>query len=242
MARLTIKVNNVGSSQMEFPTSENNGPTSKVKVNLRDQDGNILASGMLNQRTGPVVNLGSTAVARINPAKASPRNRSPLPYGFGAVRVTIEAVIANTYYHYGKPDQVTAPGMTQSQETTISETSYRAVAAPEQSFYASAQPVVITGRAISNQQGTTEILMPFVPVKIGLSTEASTNTTPLPPTARATSAIRTPRLERSRHVPGLAVIPTSAPKRSRLSSPSPDSSDPTLANWRMVKNTSVDIR
>ncbi len=88
-------------------------------------------------------------------------------------KVIIEAVIENTYYHYGISDQVTAPGMSGSIETTISETAYRAIAAPEKTFYPYAQPVLITGSAISNSQlGTLNselVFVPYVPVKLGVS-------------------------------------------------------------------------
>jgi hypothetical protein len=81
-------------------------------------------------------------------------------------KVIIEAAIENTYYHYAKTDQVTAPGMRQSVETTISETAYRAYAEPEYEFYPAAQPVVITGQAIDN---VTDNPMPNVPIKLGIS-------------------------------------------------------------------------
>jgi hypothetical protein len=91
-------------------------------------------------------------------------------------KVIIEASIENTYYHYGKPEQVIAPGMTQSLETTISETSYRAFASPEYTFYPSAQPVIISGQAISNtpsplggEGGGEGLPVPNVPVKLCIS-------------------------------------------------------------------------
>lgn len=56
--------------------------------------------------------------------------------------------------------------MNQSLHSTISETAYRAYAAPEYDFYAKAQPVIISGQAISNQNGTA---MAYVPVKVGIS-------------------------------------------------------------------------
>ncbi len=64
-------------------------------------------------------------------------------------KVILEAEIGNTYYHYGKPEQVTAPGMGQSIDTTISETAYRATASADRAFYLAAQSVLITGQAFS---------------------------------------------------------------------------------------------
>jgi hypothetical protein len=56
--------------------------------------------------------------------------------------------------------------MKQTVETTISATSYSAEAEPEHTFYGYVQPVVITGYAVNNSDGTP---MPNVPVKLGIS-------------------------------------------------------------------------
>jgi len=113
------------------------------------------------------VNIGSYALARINPGESFMSGPIIVQVPESApYRVIIEAEIGNTYYHYGKPEQVTAPGMGQSIETTISETAYSAEAEPAQTFYGYAQPVVITGQAINNSDSTP---MPNVPVKIGIS-------------------------------------------------------------------------
>ncbi len=166
--KVKLKVNNLGSGQMEFVTSENSSTTRKVKVILKDEDGNVLSTGYLDQRVGAqIVNTGSYAVARLNPGENILTDAvllnipSTAPY-----KVILEAVIDNTYYHYSKPDQVTAPGMSQSLESAISETAYRANAAAEHDFYAKAQPVMIIGQAISN---TTNTPMAYVPIKVGIS-------------------------------------------------------------------------
>ena len=171
-AKIQLKVNNLGSSQMEFLTSETSGLTRKVRVNLYDQDENLLSTGYLNQRVGArIVNTGSYAVARLEPGEDILTDPIILPVPASApYSVIIEAVIDNTFYHYNKPDQVTAPGMAQSVETTISETAYRATAAPEQEFYDAVQPVVISGSAISNQETAgSEQPMPYVPVRLCVS-------------------------------------------------------------------------
>ena len=152
-AKVRLKVNNLGTAQMEIVTSEkNNSVTRKVKVNLKDQDGNLLSTGYLDQRIGSsIVNGSGYAVARINPNESFLTDPITLPVPLSApYKVIIEAVIENTYYHYAKSDQVTAPGMKGNAESAIQETPYRATAAPEKTFYAMAQPVVINGSALSN--------------------------------------------------------------------------------------------
>ncbi len=177
-AKVRIKVNNIGTSQMEIVTSENNTKTTKVRINLKDQDGNLLSTGYLDQRVGSsIVNGAGYAVARINPNENFLSEPILLPVPVSApYKVIIEAVIENTYYHYAKTDQVTAPGMKGATESYIQETAYRATAAPEKAFYAVAQPVVITGSAISNtpstqggEGGGEGALVPNVAVKLGVS-------------------------------------------------------------------------
>ncbi len=177
-AKVRLKVNNIGTSQMELVTSENNTKTTKVRINLKDQDGNLLSTGYLDQRVGAaIVNGAGYAVARINPNESFMTDPILLPVPVSApYKVIIEAVIENTYYHYSKSDQVTAPGMKGSVESYIQETAYRAVAAPDKTFYAMAQPVIINGSAISNTPSTLAgegggegALVPNVPVKLGIS-------------------------------------------------------------------------
>jgi len=166
-AKVSFKVNNLGTAQMEFLTSENNGATNQVRVNLRDVDGNLLATGKLDQRTGNVVNVGSYAVARLNPGESV----LTLPVVFtvpsGAPqRVVIEAIIEKTYYHYGKPEQVTAPGMKVTFETLISDAPYNATAKSDKAVYKVGEAVNISGTAYMT--GTTTPAA-NVPVKIGMS-------------------------------------------------------------------------
>src|SRR5574341_208953 len=170
-AKVRLKVNNIGTAQMEVVTSENNARTTKVRVNLKDQDGNLLSTGYLDQRIGSsIVNGAGYAVARINPNESFITDPILLPVPVSApYKVIIEAVIENTYYHYAKPDQVTAPGMKGTTESFIQETPYRATAAPEKTFYAMSQPVVINGSAISNDPALNGALVPNVPVKLGIS-------------------------------------------------------------------------
>ncbi|KAF0143500.1 MAG: fibronectin type III domain-containing protein [Nitrospirae bacterium] len=166
--KIRLKVNNIGTALMEFLTSENSGVTTKVKVTLKDEDGNVLSTGYLDQRVGnAILNTGTYAVARLNPNENMITDPITINVPQSApYKVIIEAKIENTFYHYGKSDQVVAPGMTQSIETTISETAYRAYASPEKTFYPYAQPVLITGQAINN---TSNQPMPYVPVKLGIS-------------------------------------------------------------------------
>lgn len=166
-ARVRLKVNNIGSARMEFLTSQNNGPTTQVKIMLKDQDGNMLGQGYLNQRTGKVINSGSYAFARLNPGENMITD--PITFDIPAsapYKVKLEAEIQNTYYNYNQSDMVVAPGLKQSIETTISTTSYNATASVAGSVYKQGESVVITGQAISSTAGSP---MPLVPVKIGIS-------------------------------------------------------------------------
>jgi fibronectin type 3 domain-containing protein len=165
--RVRLKVNNLGSAQMSFLTSENNGPTGQVKLYLKDQDGNVIAQGNLNQRTGAVVNSGSYATARIEPGGSFLSD--PITIAVPATvpaRVILDAVIDNTYYHYNQTDQVLAPGLKQSLETTISQVPYSAQAEADKAVYRQGETVTITGQAPSTADGSTT---PQVPVKIGVS-------------------------------------------------------------------------
>ncbi len=170
-AKVRLKINNIGTAQMEVVTSEAGGVTHKVKVNLKDQDGNLLSTGYLDQRIGAlIVNSAEYAVARINPNETFMTDPILLPVPASAPnKVIVEAVVENTYYHYSRPDQVTAPGMKGSAEAYIQETAYRAVAAPDKTFYTMGQPVVISGSAISNEPSDNNRLVPNVPVKLGIS-------------------------------------------------------------------------
>jgi fibronectin type 3 domain-containing protein len=169
-ASVRIKVNNLGSARMEFLTSENGGSTAQVIVYLKNQDGNILAEGRLDQRTGSqVVNSSGYATARIEPGASflsEPivfRVPESAPYA-----VVLEAVIANSYYHYNGSDQVSAPGMRQSTALSIADVSYSAVAQVEKENYRQGESVVLSGQAIATSDGGP---MPNVPVRLGLSSK-----------------------------------------------------------------------
>ena len=166
--RVRLKINNIGTALMEFLTSENSTSTKKLKITLKDEDANVLSTGYLDQRVGnAILNTGSYAVARLNPGENIITDPITISVPSSApYKVIIEAAIENTFYHYGKSDQVTAPGMTQSTGTTISDVAYRATASVEKTFYPYAQPVLITGQAISN---STNQPMPNVTVKLGIS-------------------------------------------------------------------------
>lgn len=167
-AKVRIKVNNLGTARSEFLTSENNGPTSHVRITLRDQDGNALAQGNLDQRTGAaVVNSGAYATARLEPGDSFLSDPVTFTIPSSApFKVSLEAAIDNTWYHYGQDDQVTAPGLKQSLATSIADVSYTATAQTDKAVYKQGEPVVITGAAVSTANSQP---MPMVPVKIGVS-------------------------------------------------------------------------
>lgn len=167
-AQVRLKVNNLGTARCEFLTSQNGGAAAKVQIYLKDQDGNVLASGKLDQRTGSqVVNSSGYATARLEPGQSFLSE----PIGFtvpasAPYKVILEAVIADTWYHYNQPDQVQAPGLSQSIETTIADVSYTAAASVEKDIYRRGEPVKISGQARATASGQP---MPHVPVRLGLS-------------------------------------------------------------------------
>jgi fibronectin type 3 domain-containing protein len=170
-----LKLNNLGSARMDLLTSENGAATSKVRLFLKDQDGNILAQQSLNQRTGgQVVNSGAYATARIEPGEtflSDPvklRVPETAPY-----RVIIEARIDASYYHYQQPEQVIAPGFRQLLTTTIADVSYRPLAqvdrladASGRKSYTQGETVVIGGIASSTLDGSP---IAYAPVRIGVA-------------------------------------------------------------------------
>lgn len=166
--QVRLKVNNLGSATMEFLTSENGKATSQVTVYLRDQDGNLLAEGHLNQRTGSqVVNSIGFASARIEPGATFLSEPITFPVPATAPdKVMIEAVIANTYYHYSWPDQVVAPGLRQSVQASIAEVPYNASASVDKAVYHMGEQVLISGSALDTATGEP---VPQAPVKIGVS-------------------------------------------------------------------------
>lgn len=162
-----IKINNLGSADLSFLTSENGGASSQVVIYLKDEDGNLLAQGNLNQRTGDVVNSGSYATARIQPGGSFLSD--PITFAIPVTapyKVLLEAVVVNTYYHYGQSDQVVAPGLSQSVDSMLADVSYMASATTDRQTYKQGSGVVISGQAVSASTGTP---MEFVPVKIGVS-------------------------------------------------------------------------
>ncbi|MBI5694879.1 MAG: hypothetical protein HZC51_03925 [Nitrospirae bacterium] len=169
-AKVRLKVYNSGDSDMDFVTSENGGATSRAVVTLKDEDGNVLAQGKLNQRadfSGNIINGASYAVARIAPGESFTTDEITFPVPATApYAVVIDAAISGTYYHYDKPEQVSAPGISLTVPTNINETAYRAQAVVAQAFYPGSQPVLITGSAVNNN---TDAPMSLVPVVIGVS-------------------------------------------------------------------------
>lgn len=169
-ASVRLKINNLGSARMEFLTSRNNGSTAEVIVYLKDQDGNVLAQGRLDQRTGSqIVNSDGYATARVEPGDSFlsepivfkvPENA---PYA-----VVLEAVIGNTYYHYAQSDQVRASGLSRAIESRVAEVSYSARAQAEKDTYLQGEPVMISGQALSTVDGNP---MPYVLVRLGLSVQ-----------------------------------------------------------------------
>lgn len=168
LASVQIKVANNGSARSEFVTSENGGPSSQVRVLLKDQDGNVLAQGRMNQRAGTaVVDSGAYATARLEPGESFLTD--PITFSVPSnapYKVVLEAVIDNSWYHYKQDDQVMAPGFKAAIDGTIADVSYTTRAATDKTVYKQGESVAITGSATSTTDGN---LMANVPVKIGIS-------------------------------------------------------------------------
>ena len=169
LAKVRLKVNNLGSARAEFLTSENGGPASQVKVNLWDADGNLIAQGQLNQQTGAVVNADAYATARIEPGESFLSDPITFPIPDSAPhQVFFETVIGTTYYHYRQDDQVVGPGLRQELEASVTDVSYTASATTDKQRYLQGEPVIITGKAISTASNRPAA---SVPVKLGVSTK-----------------------------------------------------------------------
>jgi fibronectin type 3 domain-containing protein len=167
-AEVRLKINNLGSARMEFLTSENGGATDDVTIYLRDQDGNLLAQGQLDQQTGSqVINSSGYARAQIDPGQSFLTD--PITFNVPATvssAVVIEAIIGSTYYHYGQADVVVAPGLRQSVDAGISAAPYSANAMVDKTIYVQGEEVLVSGLALDNATGE---FAPNVPVRIGIS-------------------------------------------------------------------------
>lgn len=174
-AEVRLKLNNLGSARMDLVTSENGGASTKVRAFLKDQDGNVLAQGSLNQRTGSqVVNSSGYATARIEPGETFLSDPIELLVPASApYRVVLEIQIDNSYYHYQQSDQVVAPGFGQKLTTSISDVSYRPQAQVDRpadssgnKSYTQGETVIISGTARSTLD---ESPMAYVAVRIGVA-------------------------------------------------------------------------
>jgi len=166
--KVRIKITNTGSARSEYVTSENNGPSSQMQVTLKDQDGNILAKGQMNQRSGDrIIDSGSYATLRLEPGETFLSDPITFSVPISApTRVILEASATNSWYHYKQEDQVMAPGLTASVESTVSYVSYSAAATTDKQLYKQGEAITVTGTAISTEDGKP---MANVPVKIGIS-------------------------------------------------------------------------
>ncbi|MFZ4858387.1 MAG: LamG-like jellyroll fold domain-containing protein [Desulfuromonadaceae bacterium] len=164
-----LRVNNLGSAVSEFLASENNGPTQQVTISLKDQDGNIISEGHLHQQTGAVVNNGSYSVVRIEPGGTFLSD--PIEFAVpenAPDKVVIEARIDTVWYAYNQTEQVTAPGLKQSINSTIVDVAYTATAQSDKSVYKQGESILITGRALASGTGNP---VASASVKVGISVQ-----------------------------------------------------------------------
>ncbi|MBE0502259.1 MAG: hypothetical protein IBX47_12550, partial [Desulfuromonadales bacterium] len=169
-SQVQLKINNLGTARMDVVTSENSGASSQVLVRMQDQDGNLLAEGRLDQRSGALVyNSSGFATARIEPGQTF--LTAPITFVVpdnAPTLVQIEAEITNTYYHYGQAEQVNAPGLSQSIETSIINVSYATVAQVAKDVYLQGEQIEISGQATLNATGDSAT---YVPVVLGISVD-----------------------------------------------------------------------
>lgn len=167
MARVRLKIYNHGSAPIEVLTSSGSNPSPDVYVLLKDQDGNVLAKGNMNQRGGGVLNYSGYSLAEIPPGGSFLSEPVEFVVPLSATdKVYIEAHVQKIYYHYNKPDQVVGGGLSGFITASISQAPYHATVSPERATYDQNSPVLLSGEALDT---VTNQPLPNASVKIGIS-------------------------------------------------------------------------
>ena len=174
-ARVRLKIFNHGSAPIELLTSSGHQPSADIYILLKDQDGNVLVKGNLNQEGSGVINYGGNyALAEIPPGGSF--LTAPLEIIVPSTApdtLYLYAYVKNIYYHYNKPEQLTAGDF--SSYTTIvaglppytaTITSDRLVYDQRLSTEQTTPTIILSGNAFSTVDGITPA--PNVPVRIGI--------------------------------------------------------------------------
>jgi fibronectin type 3 domain-containing protein len=173
VAKVRLKIFNHGSVPMELLTSSGTEPSPDISVVLKDQDGNVLVKGNLNQKGAGVSNYSGYALAEVPPGGSFLTAPVEMVVPSTAPdKLYVFAYVNNVYYHYRKPDQVTAGNFSDFTTVTVGLPAYTATVASDQSTYdqklSSGQntPVIILSGTVSSTLDQTPV--PDALVKIGI--------------------------------------------------------------------------
>ena len=164
-----FSLQNTGDEEIEIVTATSSGiqPSTEIRADLRDMDGNILATKSFTQSMGTdIVSLANgNVVARIGAGKTFVS--APLSIIVPASapnQVEAEIVIDKIYYHQGRVDQVVMNGLRSSLDLSLTDTSYYGEIisiTPETST--GDQDIIVTGQAIDR---ATEMPLAGVPLNL----------------------------------------------------------------------------
>lgn len=166
MASIRLKIYNHGSVPIELLTSSGNQPTPDIYVLLKDQDGNVLAKGKLNQTGAGVINYGTHALAQVGAGGSF--LSAPVQFvvpSSAPDTVYIEGYVSKIYYHYQRPEQIVAGDFSGFTTASLSQPAYTVTVGSDQTVYDQNTPVVLSGAAYDVTSG---LKVPNVTVKIGI--------------------------------------------------------------------------
>lgn len=191
LAKVQLKLFNHGSAPIELLTSSGGQATPDIYIELKDQDGNILVKGTLNQTGAGVINYsGAYALAEVPPGGSFLTIPMEILVPLTAPdTMYLHASVKSIYYHYKKPDQLIAGDFSGYTTVTAGLAPYSATIISDKPEYDqrlssvenSPPQIRLSGSALSTADGTTPV--PGVPVKIGIGVKgfarylsATTNT------------------------------------------------------------------
>ncbi|MEK6745395.1 MAG: Ig-like domain-containing protein [Nitrospirota bacterium] len=167
MASIRLKIYNHGSVPIELLTSSGSQPTPDIYVLLKDQDGNVLAKGNLNQTGAGVLNYGSHALAQVGAGGSF--LSAPVQFvvpSSAPDTVYIEGYVSKIYYHYQQADQIVAGDFSGFTTASLNQPAYTVTVGSDLSVYDQNTPVVLSGSAYDAI--STSLKVPDVTVKIGI--------------------------------------------------------------------------
>lgn len=167
MASIRLKIYNHGSVPIDLLTSSGSQPTPDIYVLLKDQGGNVLAKGNLNQTGSGVINYGGNyALAQVGAGGSF--LSAPVQFvvpSSAPDTVYIEGYVSKIYYHYQQSDQIVAGNFSGFTTASLNQPAYTATVGPDLSVYDQNTPVVLSGSAYDVSTGQKA---PNVTVKIGI--------------------------------------------------------------------------